>query len=91
MSTELDTRLKDAIAKRDRLASDAARIAGRKDAAERSLLEIETEIRAKKLDPNTLDETIEKLEAAYALEVSTLEEAVDKAREELTPFMEPTR
>lgn len=91
MSIDLDTRLKEAIAKRDRLSSDAARIAGRKDAAERALRDIEAEIRAKNLDPETLDHTIQKLEAAYAQEVSSLEEAVEKARQELTPFMEPSR
>lgn len=91
MSTELDTRLKEAIAKRDRLSSDAQRIAGRKDAAERALQEIEAEIRGKKLDPDTLDQTIEKLEVAYAQEVAILEEAVDKARQDLTPFMETPR
>lgn len=90
MSTELDTRLKEAIAKRDRLSSDAARIAGRRDAAERALLDIENEIRAKNLDPDLLDQTIAKLESAYAQEVLTLEEAVDKARRELNPFMEPS-
>lgn len=90
MSTELDTRLKEAIAKRDRLSSDAARIAGRRDAAERALLDIENEIRAKNLDPDLLDQTIAKLESAYAQEVLTLEEAVDKARQELNPFMEPS-
>ena len=91
LSSDLDVRLKEAISKRDRLLSDSARISGRKDAADNALREVETEIRSKKLDPDTLDQTIASLEEAYAAEVTSLEEAVDRSRQELTPYMEPTR
>lgn len=91
MSEELDTRLKAALVKRDRLTTDVARIAGRKEAADRTLQEVESEIRSKKLDPDTLDETILKLESAYLQEVTSLEDAVEKARLELTPYLELTR
>ena len=91
LSSELDVRLKEAISNRDRLVSDSARISGRKDAADNALREVEAEIRSKKLDPDTLDQTIAALEDAYATEVATLEEAVDRSRKELTPYMEPTR
>lgn len=91
MSAELDLRLKEALSKRDKLTSDVARILGRKEAADRNLQEIEAEIRAKNLDPDTLDQTIAKLEDAYSQEVLSLEEAVSKARQELTPFMDAAR
>lgn len=91
MSEELDARLKAALVKRDRLTTDAARISGRKEAADRTLQEVEAEIRSKKLDPDTLDETLLKLETAYLQEVTTLEAAVEQARLELNPYMDITR
>jgi predicted nuclease with TOPRIM domain len=88
MSSDLDTRLKTAVEERDRLAAEAQRIAGKKEAAEQQLETVEKEIRAKNLDPDTLDETVSQLETAFETAVENLEQAVDAARTSLAPYME---
>jgi len=91
VSEDLDKRLAEAVAERDRLAAAAQRIAGRKEAAERALRAIEDEIRAKNLDPDKLDETISQLETAYQQAVVKLEKDVASAKEALSPYMENTQ
>jgi chromosome segregation ATPase len=83
-----DARLKAAVATRDRLAAEAQRIAGRKEAAVKALSEVEEEIRGKNLDPETLDSTIDQLRTAYDNAVETFERDVESAREALSPYME---
>ncbi len=88
MSTdELDQRLKSALAARDKLAAETQRIEGRREAAQKALLEVEEEIRAKKLDPATLDKVVEDLRKAYEDEVSKLENEISQARESLNPYI----
>ena len=55
--SDLDTRLTKAIELRDHLAGASQRILGKKEAAEKSLADVDAEIRSKNLDPDTLDET----------------------------------
>lgn len=88
MSQDLDSRLKTALAERDRLVAVAQRIAGRKEAAEKNLAEVEAEIRGKNLDPETLDDTIKQLREAFATSVEDFERELEAAREALTPYME---
>ena len=87
-SNELDTRLKTAVALRDRLAAESQRIAGRKEAADKALADVEAEIRSKNLDPDTLDQTLATLNAAYEQAVTSFEGALAAARESLAPYME---
>ena len=87
-SNDLDTRLKTAVALRDRLAAESQRIAGRKEAAERALADVEKEIRGKNLDPDTLEQTLNTLNAAYEQAVESFEQSLNAAREALAPFME---
>jgi len=86
--SDLDQRLKDAVALRDRLSGEAQRIAGRKEAAEKALADVEAEIRSKNLDPDTLDDTLAKLTEAYEKAVVSFESDVEKAKESLSPYME---
>ena len=86
--TSLDQRLQDAIAKRDQLASDAQRIAGKKEAAEKSLKDVRAEIQTKNLDPDTLDDTIEQLEASFEEAVQKFEQDVNSAEKALEPYLE---
>lgn len=86
--SDLDDRLNKALALRDRLAAESQRIAGRKEAAEKALAEVEDEIRSKNLDPSKLDSTLETLTDAYEKAVSSLEEDLATAQDALTPFME---
>jgi predicted nucleic acid-binding Zn-ribbon protein len=87
MTDDLDTRLKKALESRDKLAAEIQRIEGRKEAAQRSLTEVEEEIRSKNLDPNTIDKVVQDLRLAYEAEVSKLEQEVSKTRETLTPYL----
>ena len=87
---DLDTRLKDALARRDRLSADSQRIAGRKEAADSALADVEAEIRGKNLDPASLDQTLEKLTAAYQAALEAFEQDLGAAEKALTPFMENT-
>lgn len=85
---DLDKRLEEAVKKRDTLAAEAQRIEGRKQAAEKALEEIRKEILEKKLDPDTLSETITNLEASYKEAVIKFEADVEAARVSLTPYQE---
>lgn len=90
MSQDIDKRLTDAVVERDRLSALAQRIAGRKEAADKALLTVQTEIRAKNLDPATLGETISQLETAYEVSVSAFEKDLQTARDHLTPYQDKT-
>jgi chromosome segregation ATPase len=85
---DLERRLNEALATRDRLSQEVQRIAGRKEAAEKALEKVEGEIRERKLNPDTLEQTLETLEQAYAQEVEAFEKAVNEAQEALSPYME---
>lgn len=86
--SDLDARLTAAITLRNKLSSESQRIAGRKEAAEKALSDVEAEIRSKNLDPDTLDETLVKLTEAYEKAVEAFESDVSKAKDALAPFME---
>jgi len=86
--SDLDDRLTAAITLRNRLSAESQRIAGRKEAAEKALAEVESEIRSKNLDPDSLDETLVKLTEAYEKAVEAFEADVEKAKESLSPYME---
>lgn len=85
---DLDARLDAAVKTRDRLSSEAQRIAGRKEAAEKALADLEDEIRSKNLDPDQLDATLAKLESAYEDAVNTFVKDVEAAKAALAPYME---
>jgi len=85
---DLDTRLAAALKERDRLAAEAQKIQGKKEAAEKALSDLRAEIVEKKLDPDNLDETIQTLESAYSADVEAFEKAVAKAKEAITPYLE---
>lgn len=84
----IDERLKKAIDARDKLAGEIQRILGKQQAAKQSLQEVEQEIRDANLDPETLGETLIKLETALQESIQDFEEKVQKAKETLTPYME---
>lgn len=87
MSADLDARLRRAVENRDKLASEIQRIEGKKEAAQKALLEIETEIRSKGLDPDNLEKIVADLKSAYESEVLKLETGVSRTRELLTPYL----
>ena len=85
---DTDTRLKKAIAARDKLAGEIQRIQGKKQAAEKSLKEVEEEIRGYNLDPSTLEETLVKLEKSLEDAITDFETKVTNANKTLSPYME---
>ena len=88
MSQDLDTRLSEAVVERDLLKAEIQRIEGRKEAALKALEEVRAEIISKNLDPDALQETLEKVQLAYQSAVETFEENVLKCKRVLTPYME---
>ena len=86
--SDLDSRLDAALALRDSLSRDAQRIQGRKEAAEKSLRDVEEEIRSKNLDPDNLDATLDTLTTAYEKEVTSFEAALASAQTALSPYLE---
>ena len=83
---DLDSRLKQALADRDRLESEINRIDAKREVAQTALEAVITEIKSKGLDPENLDKTVQDLERAYALEVEKLEAEVASAEKAITPF-----
>ena len=88
MTQDLDDRLRVNLSLRDRLSAEAQKISGKKEAAEQALAAVRKEILDKKIDPDALDETIEKLEAAYEQAVNAFEAEVLAAKEALKPYTE---
>ena len=81
-------RLEAALKRRDDLAAKKERIQGRHEAAAAKLAEVEEEIRGKKIEPQDLPQTIQKLEAKYNDLIEQIESKVDAAEEAIAPFLE---
>jgi len=87
LNSDIDQKLALAVAERDRLSAEVQRIEGRKEAAEAALEQVRAEIKAKNLDPDTLDTTISDLQQAYETEVLSFETQVQDAAQALSPFL----
>lgn len=86
--SDMDDRLNTALALRTKLAGEAQRIAGKKEAAEKALSDVEQEIRSKNLDPNTLNQTLTTLTEAYEKAVENFEKDLEAAKQALAPYLE---
>jgi predicted nuclease with TOPRIM domain len=86
--SELDTRLAEAVEKRNQLEADVQRIAGRREAALNALQDVEKEIKERGLDPDTLADTVADLQKKYETAVSELEQGITAAHTDLTPYLE---
>jgi uncharacterized protein (UPF0335 family) len=84
----LDERLTAAVRRRSEIAAEVQRLDGRKEAALSSLRDVEDEIRAKGLDPDTLEKTVSDLKSRLESEVSELEATLETAAQALAPFQE---
>ena len=80
-------RLDDAIERRDTLAKGVQRVKGRLEAARKELETVEAKCREKGVDPEALDDAIQKLEARYEAEVEDLEDQLTKAEASLRPYV----
>jgi predicted nucleic acid-binding Zn-ribbon protein len=88
MSDNLDQRLQTAVQSRNKLESEIQRIIGRREAATKNLDDLETEIRDKGLDPDTLTDTVAELRTRYETAVGELEEGIQAAQIALAPYLE---
>ncbi len=83
---ELDARLKQALATRDRLAEEVNKIEARRELAQKNLADVEAEIRAKGIDPDQIDEKVRELEEAYAAALTKFEAELDDLDKALAPY-----
>ena len=83
---DFDAQLQKATQRRTQIASRFERLRGRLEEAEANKASIEEEIRAKKIQPEQLEETISKLEDRFATEMNNLETAMQNAESALEPY-----
>jgi chromosome segregation ATPase len=86
MTMDLKTRLDSLVRRRDDLDQQRQRALGRLEEAQRSVDELKAKCRAKNVDPDNLDATIQKLEAELDKSVATLETQLSQAEKALEPF-----
>jgi len=87
MSEDLDKRLDAALEKRTDLEAKKQRLEGKLDAARKNLTEVENECREKGVEPEDLDETIDKLTDRFRGLVEQLEAEVADADAALVPYL----
>jgi len=85
--SDLDTRLNDAVRRRNTVADNVKRIEGRLEAARQALAEAERECRDRNIDPSTIDDHLARLEAKYAELITTLESDVLAAEAAIAPYL----
>lgn len=84
---KLDERLDLALKRRDDLTAKKQRVEGRLEAAKKALGEVETECRAKGIEPADLDTKITQMDDLYRQSVETLEQGVTAGEAALAPFL----
>lgn len=83
---DLTRRLDAASKRREALVSECRKLEGKLEAAEAALKAIEDECHAKGIDPDKLDELIQRLTVKYNDLVTQVERDVATAEAALTPF-----
>lgn len=86
MTNDITARLKTAVQNRDNMASKIDRLKGRLQEAEQSLAAVEKECRDKNIDPDKIDEALEKLQSHYNDKVTELESKLNAVQTALEPF-----
>jgi len=76
------------IQRRDAVQSKVSRVQGRLDSARQDLAEVEEDCKKKKLKPEDLEDTIEKLNKKFDKETAALDASIQKAESSVTPFLE---
>jgi chromosome segregation ATPase len=80
-------RIDDLSQRRDSLSDEVQRIQIKLENAQENEARIRKECQDRKLDPDNLDQAIEKLEARFESSVQELESKINTAEEALKPFM----
>lgn len=85
---EIQKRFHRAVKRRTELRGTQERLQGRLESAKSRLEEIQAKCRAKGVDPENLDELIDKVMKVYDERVSTIEQKIAEAEEELAPYLD---
>lgn len=80
------TTLNQLIQKRNQVAQDLERMLGRREQAQKTLAELEAECRAKNIDPDRIEQTIQELRNRLQLLVPELEEKIARCAEALAHY-----
>lgn len=83
----MDEQIQQLLKRRDELAAQISRIEGRKEQAQTTLEQIRQECKERGVDPDQLDETIEKLELRLAEGVKELEDKIRHAEKQLSKYV----
>lgn len=86
MSADLNTRLEQAIKKRDTISSEVQKLKGKLEAAKTNLSTLEGECRAKNLDPDNLEAVLAALNTKYEALVTELETKLGEADGKLQAY-----
>jgi len=74
------------IQRRNQLAQDLERLLGRREQAQKNLAEIESESRAKNIDPDRIEQTIQELWSRYQKMVLELEAKITRCADSLAQY-----
>lgn len=85
--SDFKLRIELASKRRDDLVTKHQRLLGRLEESERALAAVREECRSKNLDPDTLDETISKLELVIEQSISLFESKLESAERALKPYL----
>lgn len=85
--SDIKSRIESAIRRREELASSKARVLGRLEEAEKNLESVRSELLSKKVDPDRLTETVEKLETALSTSLQEFEAQLQQAEQMIAPFV----
>jgi len=87
----MDSRLKDALEKRDTLNTKIQRLKGRLDVAIQDRDQVIQDIQAKNIEPDDLENTINLLEEKYENLLSQFESDLNTLQTKLTQYMEKSQ
>lgn len=87
----MEARLKNALEKRDTLNTKIQRLKGRLDMAIQDRDQVIQDIRAKNIDPDNLESTIDLLEEKYENLLSQFESDLNTLQNKLTQYMEKSK
>jgi predicted nuclease with TOPRIM domain len=86
MTNETTDRLEAATARRREVASRTERIKGRLEEAQTNLAAVEQQCRDRKIDPDRIDEAVEKLHKRYEKAVSAIENDLSRVEDSIRPY-----
>lgn len=85
--TDPKARLESIRRRLSKVNADLQNLRGQYESASKAVAEIESECREKNIDPDRIDEIIEKLNEKFEHEASELEGMITKAEKDLAPYL----